>query len=393
MLKYYVSIYKKRSVSKVKVSSSSSNLIWLKPSQPRIHEFRSIWARCLVEVVVVPGSNSTVNIIDRRWLILWTQLSYLQFPHVLDVEVLIRFLNRWDVGKSFLKSPVISFWNGISFFGILLVFFPNLCNFSIDLGVHSILLILNRVKRFIVGSDSVANIVSLVVAINLVYLRFFISNLWINVHRRKTLYLYTGVHSVFLLELIWGIIFHLNRLFVSSLSRKFLSYAPVHLWVLCPFLRLGKMVPWTQLHLCITYIFRESLLRRFIPFLWRNFVSFMGRNFISFLWRNFISFLWRNFVSFMCRNFITLLWRNLITFLCKNFISFFWRNFITFISSLINSFWRRVWRSHFKSLTSLCNRSTLPTFGFELSQLSDESVIRMDLNKMKNLRSFFYSLF
>ncbi len=128
----------------------------------------------------------------------------------------------------------------------------------------------------------------------------------------------------------------LDWLFVASLNTKVLYYTFVHFRIFY-FLGLGKMVPWTQSCIRITDVYWISFLRWFIKSLRRSVISF------------------------------------------KSFP--------------IESFWRRIRGSYFMNVTSLKNRSSLSTFILKLSQLRNESVIGMNLNKHKVLRFFFFPLF
>ena len=164
--------------------TSRSHLIWLKPSQPASYKFRRTRNRPFIQVVVISDHSYPSIQIMTRLIITRCHLTHFNFKQVIDVSIFTTLLNRWYVRVLFLKSwSVMSLLHSFCLFGVLLVFFPDLCYFSVNLRVHVMLLVLDRVQRFVIWTDSIPYFVPLVVAcVNFPLLTVLVSQLHIHVH-------------------------------------------------------------------------------------------------------------------------------------------------------------------------------------------------------------------
>lgn len=175
----------------------SSNLVRLQPSESTPDKFGPIG---IVEIVVVPDRTySPIDVIYGLIVVGCSDLSHLQVHEVVYVCVLGRFVDGWNVSVLFLEpDPFVSRLDSFRLVGVLLVLFSDLCYFSINLRVHVILLVLDRVKRFVIRANPVPCFITLVIAINLASLAVLVSQLQVYVDWRQSFHTETWVCSVFL---------------------------------------------------------------------------------------------------------------------------------------------------------------------------------------------------
>ena len=328
---------------KVIEKTSHSHLVGLKSSQPASYKFRPTRNWRLIKIVVVSDdSNSSIHVVD--WLFIpCPHLAHFYIKQVIHVSIFTSFLNHWDVWILFLNSGfIVSFMGSFRLFSVLLIFFPNLCYFPINLWVHFMLLILDRIKWFVIWTDSTSDLVPLViVAINLASLAVLVPDLHVYIHWWQSFHSETWVWSVLLLIPLWWNVSQSRCFFIATLHSQVLDNTLVKLWVF-HVIALNWSI-WMESGI-VLIVFRVTVVSLIFP-----------------IWR-FSYFLW---------------W-------CIN----------SFITASLDSFWRRVWRSHFKNFTSLHNnRSIFPAIKLKLPQLSNKTVVWMNLNKVKNLQFFFWTLF
>ena len=166
--------------------TSTSYLIRLKPSQPASYKFRRTRNRPFIQVVVISHHSDPSIHIMTRLIITSCHLTHFHFEQVVNVSIFTALLNHWYIGVLFLKSrSVMSLLHSFCLFGVLLVLFPDLCYFPVNLRVHVMLLVLDRVQRFVIWTNSIPHFVPLVVAwVNFPFLTVLVSQLHLHVHWR-----------------------------------------------------------------------------------------------------------------------------------------------------------------------------------------------------------------
>ncbi len=297
--------------------ASKSHLVRLKPSQSTSYKFRRTRNWSFIQVIAISNHpNPSIEIM--RWLIVTRcHLTHFYIKQAVNISIFTTLLNCWDVRVLFLKSRcLISLLHSFCLFSVLLVLFPDLCYFSVNLRVHVKLLVLDWVQRFVIWTDSISYFVPLVAAcVNFASLTVLVSQIHVHIHWWHSLHSETCAGSILFLILVRRNMSQSVCVFITSLDSQILDDTLVKLWIfhivtLNWSILMKSCVVWI-----VFWVSKVSL------------ILFVGRS-----------------------------------------THFLRRGVNSFIPTPLNSFWGRVRRSDLKNLASLHrNRTIFPTLTLKFS--------------------------